>query len=51
MGIIDNYMENLIDNITISGDDVTYNGITIQKEHLKENVAGKTYSYIKINSN
>ena len=39
----------LIDNITISGDDVTYNGITIQKEHLKENVAGKTYSYIKIN--
>lgn len=43
----------LIDGITKSGDDtnytITYNGITIESEHLKENVLNETYSYAKIN--
>ena len=39
----------LIEGIQIVGDEVTYNGVRIQKEHLKENVLDKNCSYVKIN--
>ena len=39
----------LIDNITVIGDNVTYNGVTIQNETLKEDIGGVSYNYAKIN--
>ena len=39
----------LIEGIQISGDEVTYNGVKIQNEHLKENVLDRDCSYVKVN--
>ena len=39
----------LIDGITVNGDTVTYNGVNIQNEHLKESLLGRECSYAKIN--
>jgi len=39
----------LIDNITVTGDVVTYNGVEIKTEQLKENVGGTLCNYAKVN--
>lgn len=39
----------LIDNINVNGNSVTYNGITIEKEHLRENIGEELYSYARWN--
>ena len=38
-----------IDNINVNGNSVTYNGITIEKEHLRENIGEELYSYARWN--
>lgn len=39
----------LIDNISVKGEDVSYNGVKIEKEYITEEIAGDEYPYIKIN--